>query len=173
MIPDFTAVEETIAFEKTETEDDSVSWQTKKVVQKGVVGKRARVYQVSRHNGKVVEKKLLREEVLVEAVPHNTVSGPKLMANGSISVIEIESVVLPQALVTVKENIPLSATTNWSAVEPSDQRSASTLINTGSNVMPVPSQTPVSGPRSSMGGSKPSTSRVSVRMHPSSPASSQ
>jgi uncharacterized protein YabE (DUF348 family) len=77
------SVEETIAFEKTETEDDSVSWQTKKVVQKGVAGKRARVYQVSRHNGKIVEKKLLREEVIAEAVPEKTVIGTKVTVGKS------------------------------------------------------------------------------------------
>jgi uncharacterized protein YabE (DUF348 family) len=76
-------VEDIIPFEKIETEDDSVSWQTKKVVQKGVAGKRARVYKVSRHNGKIVEKKLLREEILAEAIPEKTVIGTKVTVGKS------------------------------------------------------------------------------------------
>jgi rare lipoprotein A (peptidoglycan hydrolase) len=67
-----------IPFKKREEEDSTLSWQTKKVVQKGEPGIRTTVYEVSRHNGEVVAKKALREEVTKEPVEEKTVVGTKV-----------------------------------------------------------------------------------------------
>ncbi len=70
--------EEKIAFKKIEEEDDKLSWQTKKVVQKGEAGIKTTYVEVSRHNNKVVAEKILREEITKEPVDEKTVVGTKV-----------------------------------------------------------------------------------------------
>jgi hypothetical protein len=67
-----------IPFKKKEEEDASLSWQTKKIAQKGEVGLRVTVYEVSKHNGVVVAKKKLREAIIKEPVDETTVVGTKV-----------------------------------------------------------------------------------------------
>lgn len=67
-----------IPFEKSEVEDATLSWQTKKIVQKGIPGIRTSVYKVSRHNGKVVAKEKIKESVTTEPVSEKTVIGTKV-----------------------------------------------------------------------------------------------
>jgi rare lipoprotein A (peptidoglycan hydrolase) len=67
-----------ISFKKVEEEDSTLSWQTKKVAQKGEAGMRTAVYEVSRHDGEVVAKKVLREEVTKEPIDERIVIGTKV-----------------------------------------------------------------------------------------------
>lgn len=67
--------EEAIAFETEEREDDDLSWRTRKVTQKGEAGVRQLTYRVSRHDGKEVNRKLLKEEVVKEPVTEIVTQG--------------------------------------------------------------------------------------------------
>lgn len=67
-----------IAFKKEESEDDTLSFRIKKVVQKGEPGVLAIRYKVSRHNGKVVAKEKIDEQVTKEPVNEKTVIGTKV-----------------------------------------------------------------------------------------------
>jgi len=55
-------VKKEVDFEKQSTEDDKLSWRTKKVSQKGVKGIDEYKYKVVSHNGKEISRKLLSKE---------------------------------------------------------------------------------------------------------------
>lgn len=68
-------VEKTVAFEKKANEDSKLSWRKSVVTQKGVAGMDRLVYRVSSHDGKEVNRKLLRTERVKEPVPEIVTQG--------------------------------------------------------------------------------------------------
>jgi uncharacterized protein YabE (DUF348 family) len=68
-------VKKEIDFEKQTTEDDKLSWRTKKVSQKGVKGIDEYKYKVVSHNGKEISRKLLSKERIKDPTPEISVQG--------------------------------------------------------------------------------------------------
>ncbi len=68
-------VKKEIDFEKQTTEDDKLSWRTKKVSQKGVKGIDKYKYKVVSHNGKEISRKLLSKERIKDPTPEISVQG--------------------------------------------------------------------------------------------------
>lgn len=68
-------VEKSVAFEKKSNEDDKLSWRKTVVTQKGELGKDQLVYRVSSHDGKEVNRKLLRTERIKDPVPEIVTQG--------------------------------------------------------------------------------------------------
>lgn len=68
-------VEKPVAFEKKTNEDDKLSWRKTVVTQKGEIGKDQLVYRVSSHDGKEVNRKLLRTERIKDPVPEIVTQG--------------------------------------------------------------------------------------------------
>lgn len=68
-------IEKAIPFEKKVQEDDKLSWRKTIVTQKGQNGTRRFVYKVSSHDGKEVDRKLVKQEVTQEPVAEMTTQG--------------------------------------------------------------------------------------------------
>lgn len=68
-------IEKAVAFEKKVSEDNKLSWRKSVVTQKGIVGTDRLVYRVSSHDGKEVNRKLLRTERIKEPVPEIVTQG--------------------------------------------------------------------------------------------------
>lgn len=68
-------IEKTVAFEKKSNEDNKLSWRKSVVTQKGSLGIDRLVYRVSSHDGKEVNRKLLRTERIKEPVPEIVTQG--------------------------------------------------------------------------------------------------
>jgi len=68
-------VKKEIDFEKQTTEDDKLSWRTKKVSQKGVKGIDEYKYKVVLHNGEEISRKLLSKERVSDPMPEISVQG--------------------------------------------------------------------------------------------------
>ena len=68
-------VEKAVAFEKKSNEDDKLSWRKSVVTQKGEKGLDRLVYRVSSHDGKEVNRKLVRTERAKEPVPEIVTQG--------------------------------------------------------------------------------------------------
>lgn len=68
-------VEKAIAFEKKTNEDDALSWRKTVVTQKGEKGLEKLVYRVSSHDGKEVNRKLIRTERVKDPVTEIVTQG--------------------------------------------------------------------------------------------------
>lgn len=68
-------VEKSVAFEKKSNEDDELSWRKTVVTQKGEKGLDHLVYRVSSHDGKEVNRKLVRTERIKEPVTEIVTQG--------------------------------------------------------------------------------------------------
>lgn len=68
-------VREDISFETKETEDDKLGWRVRKVSVKGERGVREKKYRVVSHNGKVMKKTLVSNEVTKDPVTEEVVQG--------------------------------------------------------------------------------------------------
>jgi uncharacterized protein YabE (DUF348 family) len=68
-------IEKPIAFDKKVNEDDKLSWRKNIVTQKGEKGVERFTYRVSLHNGKEVNRKLLKKETTREPVTEITTQG--------------------------------------------------------------------------------------------------
>lgn len=68
-------VEKSVAFEKKSNEDDELSWRKTVVTQKGEKGTDRLVYRVSSHDGKEVNRKLIRTERIKEPVTEIVTQG--------------------------------------------------------------------------------------------------
>ncbi len=68
-------VEKSVAFEKKSNEDDELSWRKTVVTQKGEKGTDRLVYRVSSHDGKEVNRKLMRTERIKEPVTEIVTQG--------------------------------------------------------------------------------------------------
>lgn len=68
-------VEKSVAFEKKTNEDDQLSWRKTVVTQKGEKGTDHLVYRVSSHDGKEVNRKLMRTERIKEPVAEIVTQG--------------------------------------------------------------------------------------------------
>ncbi len=68
-------VEKLLAFEKKTNEDDTLSWRKTVVTQKGEKGMDRLVYRVSSHDGKEVNRKLIRTERVKDPVPEIVTQG--------------------------------------------------------------------------------------------------
>lgn len=68
-------VEKSVAFEKKSNEDDELSWRKTVVTQKGEKGTDRLVYRVSSHDGKEVNRKLVRTERVKEPVTEIVTQG--------------------------------------------------------------------------------------------------
>lgn len=68
-------VEKPIAFDKKANEDDTLSWRKTIVTQKGEKGIERLTYRVSSHDGKEVNRKLLKAETVKEPVTEITTQG--------------------------------------------------------------------------------------------------
>lgn len=69
------SMEKPIAFEKKANEDETLSWRKTIVTQKGEKGIERLTYRVSSHDGKEVNRKLLRSETIKEPVTEITTQG--------------------------------------------------------------------------------------------------
>jgi uncharacterized protein YabE (DUF348 family) len=69
------SVEKPIAFEKKANEDETLSWRKTIVTQKGEKGIERLTYRVSSHDGREVNRKLLRSETIKEPVTEITTQG--------------------------------------------------------------------------------------------------
>jgi uncharacterized protein YabE (DUF348 family) len=69
------SIEKPIAFEKKANEDDTLSWRKTIVTQKGEKGIERLTYRVSSHDGKEVNRKLLKTETIKEPVTEITTQG--------------------------------------------------------------------------------------------------
>lgn len=69
------SVEKSIAFAKQVNEDDTLSWRKNVVTEKGEKGIERLTYRVSSHDGKEVNRKLLKSEVIKEPVTEVTTQG--------------------------------------------------------------------------------------------------
>lgn len=67
--------EKAVAFEKKANEDSKLSWRKNIVTQKGVPGIDRLTYRISSHDGKEVNRKLLRAERIKEPVPEIVTQG--------------------------------------------------------------------------------------------------
>lgn len=68
-------VEKALPFEKKTNEDDTLSWRKTVVTQKGEKGMDHLVYRVSSHDGKEVNRKLIRTERVKDPVPEIVTQG--------------------------------------------------------------------------------------------------
>ena len=68
-------VHENIPFETKEKEDDSLGWRVRKIGVKGEKGMREKKYRVVSHNGKVIKKTLVSNEVTKDPVTEEVVQG--------------------------------------------------------------------------------------------------
>lgn len=68
-------IEKSVAFEKKANEDDKLSWRKTVVTQKGEKGTDRLVYRVSSHDGKEVNRKLVRTERIKEPVTEIVTQG--------------------------------------------------------------------------------------------------
>ncbi|MEK9151435.1 MAG: G5 domain-containing protein [Patescibacteria group bacterium] len=68
-------VDKPIAFDKKTNEDDALSWRKTIVMQKGEKGIERLTYRVSSHDGKEVNRKLLKTETIREPVTEITTQG--------------------------------------------------------------------------------------------------
>lgn len=68
-------VEKPIAFEKKVNEDEKLSWRKNIVTQKGEKGIERLTYRISSHDGKEVNRKLLKTEIIKEPVTEITTQG--------------------------------------------------------------------------------------------------
>ncbi len=68
-------VEKSVAFEKKSNEDDELSWRKTVVTQKGEKGTDRLVYRVSSHDGREVNRKLVRTERIKEPVTEIVTQG--------------------------------------------------------------------------------------------------
>lgn len=68
-------VKKEIDFEKQTTEDDKLSWRTKKVSQKGIKGIDEYKYKVVSYDGKEISRKLLSKERTKDPTPEISVQG--------------------------------------------------------------------------------------------------
>lgn len=68
-------VKKDIPFEIKSTEDDKLSWRTKKISQPGQKGIREIKYKVVSHNGKEISRKILEEHITKEPVEEISVQG--------------------------------------------------------------------------------------------------
>ncbi|MFZ2299690.1 MAG: G5 domain-containing protein [Candidatus Moraniibacteriota bacterium] len=68
-------VDKPIAFEKKANEDDSLSWRKTIVTQKGEKGIERLTYRVSSHDGKEVNRKLLKSEIIKQPATEITTQG--------------------------------------------------------------------------------------------------
>jgi len=68
-------VKKEVDFEKKTTEDDKLSWRTKKVSQKGIKGIDEYKYKVVSYNGKEISRKLLSKERTKDPTPEISVQG--------------------------------------------------------------------------------------------------
>lgn len=68
-------VSQKIPFEKIETDDATLGWRERKIIQKGSVGERERTYDVYYHNGKEVDRRLLENVVRKEPVTEHAIQG--------------------------------------------------------------------------------------------------
>lgn len=68
-------IEKPIAFDKKVNEDDKLSWRKNIVTQKGEKGVERFIYRVSLHDGKEVNRKLLKKETVKEPVTEITTQG--------------------------------------------------------------------------------------------------
>ena len=64
-----------IAFETKTTEDDELSWRKKITTQKGEKGIKATTYRVAYHDGKEVNRKIMKTEVMKETVAEVVTQG--------------------------------------------------------------------------------------------------
>ncbi len=71
-------VEKAVAFEKKTNEDDDLSWRKTVVTQKGEKGLDHLVYRVSTHDGKEVNRKLVRTERIKEPVTEIVTQGTEV-----------------------------------------------------------------------------------------------
>lgn len=71
-------IEKTVAFEKKTNEDDELSWRKTVVTQKGQNGVDRLVYRVSTHDGKEVNRKLIRTERIKEPVTEIVTQGTEV-----------------------------------------------------------------------------------------------
>lgn len=71
-------VEKSVAFEKKTNEDDALSWRKTVVTQKGQKGVDRLVYRVSTHDGKEVNRKLVRTERVKEPVTEIVTQGTEV-----------------------------------------------------------------------------------------------
>ncbi|MBP9727906.1 MAG: G5 domain-containing protein [Candidatus Moranbacteria bacterium] len=71
-------VEKAVAFEKKTNEDDDLSWRKTVVTQKGEKGLDRLVYRVSTHDGKEVNRKLVRTERVKEPVTEIVTQGTEV-----------------------------------------------------------------------------------------------
>jgi len=71
-------VEKAVAFEKKTNEDDELSWRKTVVTQKGEKGLDRLVYRVSTHDGKEVNRKLVRTERVKEPVAEIVTQGTEV-----------------------------------------------------------------------------------------------
>lgn len=67
--------EDSIAFETKVTEDGELGWREKKVLQKGEKGVREKRYKVVSHNGEVVKKTLISNDVTREPINEELIQG--------------------------------------------------------------------------------------------------
>lgn len=68
-------IPEPIAFEKIKNDDDSLSWRTKKITQKGENGVRETTYEIISHNGKEISRKAVDKRIAKEPVPEIAIQG--------------------------------------------------------------------------------------------------
>lgn len=68
-------VEKPVAFDKKTNEDDKLSWRKTVVTQKGENGTERLTYRVSRHDGKEVNRRLLKKETIKEPVTEIVTQG--------------------------------------------------------------------------------------------------
>lgn len=69
------SIEKPIAFVKKSNEDDTLSWRKTVVTQKGEKGIERLTYRVSSHDGKEVNRKLLKTETIKEPITEITTQG--------------------------------------------------------------------------------------------------
>ncbi|MBI2439482.1 MAG: G5 domain-containing protein [Candidatus Moranbacteria bacterium] len=69
------SVEKAVSFEKKTVEDDKLSWRKTSVTQKGEKGIDRLTYRVSKHDGKEVNRKLIKTERIKEPVTEITTQG--------------------------------------------------------------------------------------------------
>ncbi len=69
------AIDKTLPFEKKTNEDDTLSWRKTVVTQKGEKGIDRLVYRVSSHDGKEVNRKLIRTDRIKDPIPEIVTQG--------------------------------------------------------------------------------------------------
>lgn len=69
------SIDQPIAFAKQVKEDSKISWRKTIVEQKGIPGIKTLTYRIKTHDGKVMEKKLLKTEITQDPVTEITTQG--------------------------------------------------------------------------------------------------